>query len=174
MANRSKICAALTILAVFGVSAQEKKPTVPTAKPSVVRAAVSIPGTVQACKNTAPECKIIVRVEPPAQSGGPCLAIIDIEVVRIKKNTPVNFLLVRSSMADSQKYVFINPGLTWIGTPPSAEQFKFLQLTAGDTVAQWTTGGTKTPADQAYLPLVMRSSDGQLCGAGDPKIANDG
>lgn len=167
MLNHSRICAAIAVLAAFNAVAQDRKPATSVA-------AKSIAGTVQTCKGSAQECRIIVRVEPPAEAGGPCLAVIDMETVRVKKGTPVNFMLVRSSMTDSEKYEFVSPGVTWVGTAPTADQFKFLQLAVNGTVAQWTTGNKKTSQDLSYLPQARRVSDGRACDAGDPKIANDG
>jgi len=143
-------------------------------RPPFVVTAKSIMDNVQNCKNNAPQCQVIVRVVPSSDNGVTCLAIIDMATVRVKKNTPVNFVLVRGNMADTQTYQFVGQGIVWSGTAAGSNEFVFSQLTSGNTVAQWTAGSKKSAQDLGYLPLVKRMSDGQLCGAGDPAIANDG
>ena len=172
MSYRMKLVAAVAILAGCTAVVQERRVPATATMPFAVK---SIPGTVQTCKNAAPECRIVVRIEPPAVSGGPCLAIIDTETIRIKKNTPVNFYLVRST-ADTETYTFVSPGIGWTGTLPSADQFAFVQLTTTNSyaAAQWMAGRTKTLQDLGFVPLVLRASDSMLCTGGDPKIANDG
>lgn len=132
----------------------------------------SVPDNVLSCKRGAPECKITVRIE--AKADGSCQAIIDPHEIRIAKNTKVNFLLARSTMEDTNTYSFLGQGITWTGSPPTSDQFAFVQITPDGTVAQWATGKSKTSTDLGFVPLVKRVSGDVLCGAGDPVIANDG
>lgn len=148
------------------------------AQPVRVQTTVSakaVAGTVLNCKGSAANCIIVVRVGPDPVNAADCIATIDIETVRIKKKTPVTFLLARDSMTDKDTYEFIDKGIVWnpASSAPSTAQFEFVSLTVGNTVANWKTGRTKTTVDAAYLPNVKRSG-GADCKAGDPRIANDG
>lgn len=146
-----------------------------TVKVQTSVSAKAVAGTVMNCKGSAAKCIIVVRVGPDPANANDCIATIDIETVRIRKKIPVNFLLVRDSMTDRDTYEFVDKGIVWDppASAPTADQFDFVSLTAGITVANWKTGQTKTTVDAAYLPKVKRTG-GQDCKAGDPRIANDG
>ena len=60
MSYRMKLVAAVAILAGCTAVAQERRVPATATMPFAVK---SIPGTVQTCKNAAPECRIVVRIE---------------------------------------------------------------------------------------------------------------
>lgn len=129
--------------------------------------AQSVPGSGQSCTDTTTPCIIIVRVTSD------CLAIVDIDSVKLKKNVTVHFMLVRSDMTDTQTYHFESPGLVWNTTIPPTNEIAF-NPPVTNTVAEWKAGNKKSNQDYGYFPLVRRDSDNQVCSTGDPKIANDG
>ena len=146
-----------------------------TVRVQKVVSAKAVAGTVMNCKRSAAKCIIVVRVGPDPADAKKCIATIDIETVRIRKEIPVMFMLARDSMTDKDTYEFIDKGIVWDppSSVPTTDQFVFVSLTGGNTVANWKTGKTKTTVDSGYLPYVKRTG-GPDCGAGDPRIANDG
>ena len=152
-------------LAVLTASSGWSQTGIPKSNPL----AKSIPGTVKKCNRGNLPCEISITVKPSA--GDACIASVDIETVKIKKNLPFAFVLFASA-ADPARYTFYGQGIIWEGTPPGADVFEFVGLTNGDTAAAWQTK-SKRSASFAYRPTVKRS-DGVNCDGADPKIANDG
>jgi len=136
----------------------------------------SVAGTSVACDKGAAECPIVVRVEPALKATGKCSATVDMAEVRVKKEMPVRWLLLKSSQTDSNIYEFVDPGIQWTDEAAAKKEFSTpVSEPASTPVAySWTAAkkGSKVPL--GYRPLVRIQGSMDNCDAADPTIANDG
>lgn len=163
--------ACTSVIVSFGAQAQDKRSM-------RFAPAFTTPGKELVCKKadrTPCDIRVSVRAAKAGEGDGKgCIASIEYEFIKIKKQVPFWFKLQNVDVGSTETYQFVSQGVIWDGGAPVTDELEFLKLEQSDTVAAWTSNKKKSPKDLAFLPLVKRSADSRMCDSIDPRIANDG